>query len=150
MLLRIANEQHPVLFPKPRHELGHLLGAGQARLIDHVVTRLRHVRVRLGKVHLQSGRLDAGIAEFFRSSAGRSKAYDAKAMRLESFPEYFHCGGFAHAGIPLEGSELIAAAHDILHGGLLRLIQMRKALGRFLRCPALELRPGFFGSDDLS
>ena len=55
MLARVADQEHAVVGAKPRKELAHLVGAGEARFIDEVeVPLLQSGRIgRAGKEPLQ-------------------------------------------------------------------------------------------------
>ena len=101
MLANVADEQHAVAGIDLGEEVAHLLGAGKARLIDHVQMPVWGGLLAAGEEALQGVGGDASVAELMRGAGGRGKAFHDVAALFGGFPHCLQRRRFSHSGASL-------------------------------------------------
>src|SRR6266702_8843716 len=87
MLAGIADEQHAIFGTDLLQEVAHLLGAGKARLIEHIEVMFRRRPLCACEEALQSVGTNAGVAELVRGARGRGEALNNIAALLRTFAD---------------------------------------------------------------
>src|SRR5216683_1853658 len=126
MLARIPDQQHPILRSKTGKKLAHLVGGGQARLVDKIEMLLLwgRRRDRPGEKSLQRSGLDAGLAKLPRGAGCWGKALDLEPLRFRSAADNRKRCGLARSGKALDALNTVWRTQHILNDAPLSAVEM--------------------------
>src|SRR5712692_10583725 len=96
---------------------------------------------------LQRAGLDAGLSQLLGRACGGRESFDLIAVSLGRLADSRQGRRLPRAGDAVEGQDLIVTREDLVHGGALRLVQVRVvACDSHTNSPARQLRHAVLSS----